>query len=105
MIAAENTSVRGRLSQLMSAWPVRSFMPMLIGPALALVIWVAGSFSGRDAEQLVHTSPATVYAALENMVAGSNERSATLTREGGSKVPAALAFAAKDADKSANGAG
>src|SRR4051812_16584533 len=75
-------------------------LKLLIGPALALIVWVAGSYYGRDAEQLVHKSPDTVYAALSNMVAGSKERAATLTRDDGRKVETLLNLAASDPDKS-----
>ena len=75
-------------------------LKLLIGPALMAASWIAGSYYGRDAEQLVHKSPATVYAALENMVAGSKERNATLTREDGRKVATELNRAEGDRDKS-----
>jgi hypothetical protein len=73
---------------------------LLLGPALALVVWAAGAFYGRDAEQLVHKSPASVYAALENMVGRSREDPGTLTRDDGRKVETILNLAASDPDKS-----
>ena len=73
---------------------------LLIGPILMCVTWVVGSYYCRDAEQLVHKSPAAVYAALSNMVDGSLERDASLTRDDGRKVQTDLKLAASDPDKS-----
>lgn len=59
---------------------------LLIGPALAGIGWVAGSYYGAEAQQLVHKSPATTYAgvaqALDNIPARG-----TTAFEGGKPMP------------------
>ena len=72
---------------------------LLIGPALALIAWGIGSYYGRNAEQLVHKSPDTVYAALSNMVAESAGQEATITRDDGRKIATALTRGASDPGK------
>jgi hypothetical protein len=57
---------------------------LLIGPALTGIGYVAGSYYGADAEQLVHKSPDVVQAALEQAV---SDRTGTMQLEGGKPVP------------------
>jgi hypothetical protein len=58
---------------------------LLIGPALTGCGWLAGSYYGADAEQVVHKGPGTVRAAVEAAV--SNRDSGTMQFEGGKTVP------------------
>jgi|SoimicmetaTmtHAB_FD_contig_111_1612_length_860_multi_2_in_0_out_0_1 hypothetical protein len=73
---------------------------LLIGPALAGIVWLAGSYYGHDAEQLVQKSPDAVYGALSNMVDGSLERDAGITRDDGGRIETDLKLAAFDPGKS-----
>jgi hypothetical protein len=58
----------------------------LIGPALLGLGYLAGSIYGRDAEQLVHKSPAVTYAAVENALTNMR-RSGTTFFDGGTPMP------------------
>ena len=73
---------------------------LLIGPALGLVAWIAGSYYGRHAEQLVEKSPDAVYSALSNMVDESKERDPNVKRDDGGPMQMALNRAASDPGKS-----
>ena len=57
---------------------------LLIGPVLTGVGYGAGAYWGSDAEQLVNKSPATVQAAIEQVVA--NRQEGTFQPEGGKPV-------------------
>jgi hypothetical protein len=58
----------------------------LIGPALVGAGYVAGSFYGADAEQLVHKSPSVTYAAVEQALANMSA-SGTTFFDGGTPLP------------------
>jgi hypothetical protein len=58
---------------------------LLIGPALTGCGWLAGSYYGADAEQVVHKGPGTVRSAIEEAV--SNRDSGAMQFEGGKSVP------------------
>jgi hypothetical protein len=73
---------------------------LLLGPVLSAVTYGAGAYYGADAEQLVHKSPDTVYAALSNMVEGSPEREASLNGDDGRRIKTDLKLAASDPGKS-----
>jgi hypothetical protein len=75
-------------------------LKFLIGPVLAVIVWVVGSYYGRNAEQLVHKSPNAVYAALSNIVDESKERDPTVKREDGRPMQMALDVTAHDPGKS-----
>jgi hypothetical protein len=57
-----------------------------MGPVLTGAGYAAGSYYGSDAEQLVHKSPATTYAALEQAL-DNMRTSGTTSFEGGTPVP------------------
>jgi hypothetical protein len=61
-------------------------LKFLIGPALMGAGYVAGSFYGADAEQLVHKSPSAAYAAVEDSLAGVPDRGSTHF-DGGTPMP------------------
>ena len=62
---------------------------LLIGPLLTAGGWLAGSYYGASAEQLVHKDPATTYAAVDQAIANARH-SGTMTLEGGQPVPYAI---------------
>ena len=72
----------------------------LLGPLLSAVAYGVGAYYGADAEQLVNKSPDAVYAALSNMVDGSEGRHATTTRDDGKPIETDLKLAASDPGKS-----
>lgn len=57
---------------------------LLIGPILTAVGYATGAYWGADAEQIVNKSPATVEAAIEQVVA--NRQSGTFQPDGGKAV-------------------
>ena len=59
---------------------------LLIGPALAGIGWVAGSYYGAEAQQLVHKSPATTYAGVAQALGNIPSRGTTAF-EGGKPMP------------------
>ena len=61
-------------------------LKFLIGPALVGTGYVAGSYYGTDAEQLVHKSPTVTYAAVEQALANTRQ-SGTTFFEGGTPMP------------------
>lgn len=61
-------------------------LKFLIGPVLLFAAYVAGSYYGTDAEQLVHRSPSVTYAALEQAL-GNMRQSGTTFFDGGRPVP------------------
>jgi len=61
-------------------------LKFLIGPALVGAGYGAGSYYGADAEQLVHKSPSTTYAAVEQALANTKQ-SGTTFFEGGTPMP------------------
>jgi hypothetical protein len=73
---------------------------LLIGPALTGIGWLAGSYYGARAEQVVHKSPDEVYAALSQLVDGSKDRFASINRNGGQPVATHLALGESDPGKS-----
>lgn len=61
-------------------------LKFLIGPALVGTGYAVGSYYGADAEQLVHKSPSTTYAAIEQTL--DNMRTSGMTSfDGGTPVP------------------
>lgn len=64
---------------------------LLIGPALIGSGWLAGSYYGASAEQLVHKQPGVVYAAVERAVEGAGQ-SGMMQLEGGKPIPYKLKF-------------
>jgi len=76
------------------------FKYFLVGPVLSAAAYGAGAYYGADAEQVVNKSPDTVYAALSNMVDGSVERDAGITRDDGKRIDTDLKIAASDPGKS-----
>ena len=64
----------------------------LIGPALMGGGYIAGSYYGADAEQLVHKGPSMTYAGVENALSGMRQ-SGTTSFEGGTPVPYELRIA------------
>ena len=61
-------------------------LKFLIGPALVGAGYTAGSYYGADARQLVHTSPAVTYAAVEQALANTRQ-SGTTFFDGGTPMP------------------
>ena len=61
-------------------------LKFLIGPVLMGVGYIAGSYYGSDAEQLVRKSPSVTYAAVEKAIANVRQ-SGTTFFEGGKPVP------------------
>ena len=61
-------------------------LKFLFGPILLGAAYVAGSYYGSDAEQLVHKSPSVTYAALEQAL-GNMRQSGTTFFDGGRPVP------------------
>ena len=61
-------------------------LKFLIGPVLMGVGYIAGSYYGSDAEQLVRKSPSFTYAAVEKAIANVRQ-SGTTFFEGGKPVP------------------
>jgi hypothetical protein len=61
-------------------------LKFLIGPALVGGGYIAGSIYGADAEQVVHKSPATTYAAVEQAL-GNVRQSGTTFFDGGTPTP------------------
>jgi hypothetical protein len=61
-------------------------MKLLIGPALLGAGYLAGSVYGRDAEQLVHRSPADTYAAVEAALENVRPNGTTFF-DGGTPMP------------------
>jgi len=72
----------------------------LVGPLISVVAYGVGAYYGSDAQQLVNKSPDTVYAALSNMVDGSIERDAGITRDDGQRIDTDLKLAASEPGKS-----
>jgi hypothetical protein len=54
----------------------------LIGPAVAAIAWIAGSYYGADAEQVIHKSPDATYAAVAQALDGM-QQTGTTQFEGG----------------------
>jgi hypothetical protein len=61
-------------------------LKFLIGPALLGAGYLAGSAYGKDAEQVVHTSPSETYAAVERAL-GNVPSSGTTFFDGGEPIP------------------
>lgn len=61
-------------------------LKFLIGPVLMGTGYAAGSYYGRDAEQLVHKSPSVTYAAVEQAIANAGDHGTT-SFEGGTPTP------------------
>lgn len=59
---------------------------LLIGPLLTAGGWLAGSYYGASAEQVVHKDPATSYAAIDQAIASARQ-SGTMRLEGGRPMP------------------
>ena len=69
---------------------------LLIGPVLAGCAWVAGSFYGGDAEQIVRKSPDAVFAGIDQAISAVPQSGMTHF-EGGTPIPYEL-----DVDRSAS---
>src|SRR5690349_4196544 len=61
-------------------------LKFLIGPVLVGTGYMAGSFYGSDAEQLVHKSPSITYAAVEQALANVRT-TGTTSFDSGQPVP------------------
>jgi hypothetical protein len=61
-------------------------LKFLIGPTLVGAGYLAGSFYGRDSEQLVHKSPSATSAAVETAL-GNVRHSGTTFFDGGTPMP------------------
>ena len=61
-------------------------LKFLIGPVVMGAGYVAGSYYGSDAEQLVHKSPSVTYAAVETAL-GNMRQSGTTFFDGGTPMP------------------
>jgi hypothetical protein len=59
---------------------------LLIGPALTGAGWIAGSYYGAQAEQLVHKSPDVTYEGVSHAI-DNMPQSGTTSFEGGKPVP------------------
>jgi hypothetical protein len=59
---------------------------LLIGPALTGAGWLAGSYYGANAQQIVHKSPEATYEGVEHAIDNVPE-SGTTQMEGGKSVP------------------
>jgi len=71
---------------------------LLIGPLLTAGGWLAGSYYGASAEQLVHKDPATTYAAIERAISNAPQ-GGTLKLEGGRPVPYAIQVERSDGER------
>jgi hypothetical protein len=71
---------------------------LLIGPLLTVGGWLAGSYYGASAEQLVHKDPATTYAAVDGAIANAPQ-SGTMKLEGGQPVPYAINVDRSDGER------
>ena len=58
----------------------------IVGPVLMGTGYLAGSYYGSDAEQVVHKSPAVTYAAVQQAI-GNMRSSGTTSFEGGTQIP------------------
>jgi hypothetical protein len=61
-------------------------LKFLLGPVLVGAGYLAGSYYGSDAEQLVHKNPSVTYAAVETAL-GNVRQSGTTFFDGGTPVP------------------
>jgi len=71
---------------------------LLIGPLLTAGGWLAGSYYGASAEQLVHKDVATTYAAVDRAIANA-PHSGTMKLEGGQPVPYAIEVERSDGER------